>query len=107
LPRPLRRLRKACASRRRSASAAAITAFNLLPTNHLYYGLADQAAFQNLIKPFVQLRLAPHPKVSLNLFAHWLELAKRNDARYTGSGALRRRSARAAPPRRRPPPRPG
>jgi NAD(P)H-dependent nitrite reductase small subunit len=63
------------------------TFFNMLPTNHLYYGFADQLAFQNLTNPFVQLRLAPHPMLALNLFVHWFELLRSEDARYAGTGA--------------------
>ncbi len=64
------------------------TFFNMLPTNHLYYGFADQLALQNLINPFVQLRLAPHPMVALNLFAHWFRLQSNDDSRYAGTGAF-------------------
>jgi len=63
------------------------TFFNLLPTNHIYYGFADQLAFANLVNPFVQLRLSPHPMVALNLFAHWFRLEDSADARYAGTGA--------------------
>ncbi len=68
------------------------TFFNLLPTNHIYYGFADQLAFQNLLDPFVQLRLAPHAMLALNLFVHWFWLASDDDARYAGTGAFDRRS---------------
>jgi hypothetical protein len=68
------------------------TFFNLLPTNHLYYGFADQLAFQNLINPFVQLRLTPHPKLWVNLFVHWFQLMSRDDFRYAGTGAFERQS---------------
>jgi hypothetical protein len=64
------------------------TFFNLLPTNHLYYGFADQLAFQNLVDAFVQLRATPHPLVTLNLFVHWFWLADDEDARYAGTGAF-------------------
>jgi hypothetical protein len=64
------------------------TFFNLLPTNHLYYGFADQLAFQNLRDWFVQLRAAPHEKVTLNLFVHWFALAEADDSRYGGTGAF-------------------
>jgi hypothetical protein len=64
------------------------TFFNLLPTNHLYYGFADQLAFQNLVNPFVQLRLAPHPKLALNAFVHWFRLEDDADLRYAGTGAF-------------------
>src|SRR5262249_4204227 len=61
------------------------TFFNMLPTNHLYYGFADQIALQNIVNPFVQLRFTPHPTLALNLFAHWFRLASSNDARYAGT----------------------
>ena len=64
------------------------TFFNMLPTNHLYYGFADQLAFQNLIDTFVQLRASPHPMVAFNLFIHWFELATDDDLRYAGTGAF-------------------
>jgi hypothetical protein len=64
------------------------TFFNLLPTNHMYYGYADQLAFQNLVDTFVQLRLFPHPMLALNLFVHWFGLTENEDARYAGSGAF-------------------
>jgi hypothetical protein len=63
------------------------TFFNLLPTNHLYYGFADQLALQNLIDAFVQLRVKPHERVALNLFVHQFQLADDDDARYSGTGA--------------------
>ncbi|MEX2204867.1 MAG: alginate export family protein [Myxococcota bacterium] len=64
------------------------TFFNILPTNHLYYGFADQLAFQNVEDWFVQLRLAPHPRLGLNLFVHQFRLQNSNDARYSGTGAF-------------------
>jgi len=64
------------------------TFFNLLPTNHLYYGFADQLAFQNLWNPFVQLRLSPHPMLALNLFVHQFRLMEKDDSRYAGTGAF-------------------
>jgi hypothetical protein len=64
------------------------TFFNVLPTNHLYYGFADQLAFQNLWNSFVQLRLTPHPMLSLNLFVHQFRLMDENDMRYAGTGAF-------------------
>jgi hypothetical protein len=64
------------------------TFFNLLPTNHLYYGAIDQLAFQNLVDFFVQLRLAPHERVGFELSFHRFWLQDDNDARYFGSGAF-------------------
>ncbi len=66
------------------------TFFNGLPTNHLYYGFADQLAFQNLVNPFLQLRLAPHPWLTIDAFVHGFWLASRDDARYAGTGAFDR-----------------
>ena len=63
------------------------TFFNMLPTNHIYYGFADQLALQNLVNPFVQLRLTPHEMLAFNLFVHWFRLANDSDARYSGTGA--------------------
>jgi hypothetical protein len=67
-----------------------VTFANLLPTNHLYYGFADQFAFQNLVNPFVQLRLTPHERFWFNLFAHFFFLANRDDSIYAGTGAFDR-----------------
>ena len=67
------------------------TFFNVLPTNHLYYGFADQWAFQNLVNWFAQLMLAPHEKVRLNLMLHQFYLADDNDARYFGTGAFNKK----------------
>ena len=64
------------------------TFFNMLPTNHLYYGFADQWAFQNLVDWFAQLMLKPHEKVAINLMLHQFYLADDNDARYFGTGAF-------------------
>jgi hypothetical protein len=66
--------------------------FNMLPTNHLYYGFADQLAFQNLVNPFVQWRLAPHDMLAFNLFFHWFALMDEDDARHAGTGAFNKSS---------------
>jgi hypothetical protein len=68
------------------------TFFNLLPTNHIYYGFADQIALQNIVNWFVQLRLAPHPMFQLNAFVHRFSLWNGDDARYSGTGAFSRKS---------------
>lgn len=64
------------------------TFFNLLPTNHLYYGYADQLALSNLIDPFVQLRLAPLPRLGLDLYVHHFLLYDEDDGRRFGTGAF-------------------
>ncbi len=62
--------------------------FNILPTNHPYYGYADQLAFSNLIDLIVQLKLSPLPKLGLELAFHQFWLWTSDDFRYFGSGAF-------------------
>jgi hypothetical protein len=64
------------------------TFFNMLPTNHLYYGFADQMAFQNLVDIVLQLKFQPHERVGINFMFHQFYLAKRRDAQYFGTGAF-------------------
>jgi hypothetical protein len=64
------------------------TFFNMLPTNHLYYGFADQFAFQNIVDWIAQLMLKPHPKVGINLMLHHIKLQTSDDIRYAGTGAF-------------------
>lgn len=66
------------------------TFFNLLPTNHGYYGYLDQFAFQNLVDLLVQLRVQPTGRLSLELDYHRFWLAEEEDFRWTGSGAFSR-----------------
>ena len=68
------------------------TFFNILPTNHLYYGYADQLAFQNLVDLLVQFKLAPLPKLGLELTFHQFWLPTDDDGRYFGTGAFNRSS---------------
>ena len=68
------------------------TFFNIMPTNHLYYGYADQLAFANLIDLFVQLKLSPIPKLGVELVFHQFWLYTQRDSRYFGSGAFAKRS---------------
>jgi hypothetical protein len=64
------------------------TFFNMLPTNHLYYGFADLLAFQNLVDLFVQLQFKPHEKVGVNVMFHQFYLATEDDLQYRGTGAF-------------------
>jgi hypothetical protein len=64
------------------------TFFNILPTNHLYYGYADALAFSNLVDLLVQLKLSPLPKLGLELVFHQFLLYTQDDLRYFGSGAF-------------------
>jgi hypothetical protein len=68
------------------------TFFNLLPTNHLYYGFADQLAFQNLIDWFAQLIVQPCQRVTVNLMLHQFSLDDDDDQQYFGTGAFNRSS---------------
>jgi hypothetical protein len=67
------------------------TFFNMLPTNHLYYGFADRFALQNIIDYFVQLKLAPFSKAGLNVMLHHFTLYTGDDARYFGTGAFNKK----------------
>ena len=62
------------------------TFFNMIPTNHIYYGFADQFALQNVVNPFVQLRITPDEMLTWNFFVHWFRLTNSDDARYSGTG---------------------
>jgi len=64
------------------------TFHNLLPTNHMYYGFADQLAFQNLMDVLVQLKLKLHEKVGLNIMYHHFRLLNDDDRQYFGTGAF-------------------
>jgi hypothetical protein len=66
------------------------TFFNVLPTNHGYYGLLDQFALQNLLDLLVQLRARPFPWFGVDLTYHRFWLASSADARWAGSGAFSR-----------------
>ncbi|MFQ5744318.1 MAG: alginate export family protein [Acidobacteriota bacterium] len=72
------------------------TFFNMLPTNHLYYGFADQLAFQNLLNPFVQLMLRIHKDLGLNVFYHYFALLTDDDSLYFGSGAFTKKDRAGA-----------
>jgi hypothetical protein len=66
------------------------TFFNLLPTNHLYYGYTDQLALQNLVDLLVQLKVAPLERLGVELTYHRFWLAESDDFRWAGTGAFSR-----------------
>ena len=68
------------------------TFFNLLPTNHLYYGYTDQLALQNLIDLLVQLKLNPIWKLGLEFTYHRFWLQESSDFRWAGTGAFSRKN---------------
>jgi hypothetical protein len=62
--------------------------FNVLPTNHLYYGYSDQFALGNLINYFAQLKLKPSPKTGAEIFLHHFTKLTSDDGRHFGTGAF-------------------
>jgi len=66
------------------------TFFNMLPTNHLYYGYTDQLAFQNLTDLLLQLKLTPIEKLGVELSYHRFWLDSSADFRWAGTGAFSR-----------------
>ena len=62
------------------------TFFNMVPTNHKWYGYADAVAFMNLINPYLQLILTPHEKVSFAVDGHLFRLASDDEVWISGSG---------------------
>ena len=64
------------------------TFFNILPTNHPYYGYLDQLALQNLIDWFIELQWKPFEKASLTFYTHRFWLAKDSDLRWFGTGVF-------------------
>jgi hypothetical protein len=65
--------------------------FNLLPTNHKFYGALDYLAFSNLRDLFLELRAKPATSLSLVVALHDFRLVDRGDAWYGGSGAFSER----------------
>jgi hypothetical protein len=62
------------------------TFFNMVPTNHKWYGYTDSFAFMNLINPTFQLLLTPHDKVKLLIEWNQFFLASDDEEWVTGSG---------------------
>lgn len=62
------------------------TFYNLLPTNHKFYGGMDYVALANVRSPYVELLVSPGPKWNLRFGVDRFDLDRRTDAFYTGSG---------------------
>lgn len=62
------------------------TFFNMVPTNHKWYGYVDAVAFSNLIDAYFQLLLTLHSKVSLAVDGHLFRLASDDEFWIAGSG---------------------
>lgn len=68
------------------------TFFNLVPTNHKYYGYMDTAALSNLLNVYLQFLVRPAEKLSLQGDGHFFWLSEEEDSWYAGSGAPAQRS---------------
>lgn len=64
------------------------TFFNLVPTNHKFYGYMDAFAFSNLENYYFQLNLIPHEKVTIAVDGHIFRLASDDEFWISGSGAF-------------------
>ena len=68
------------------------TFFNLLPTNHKYYGIMDYADFPNLRDAYAESLWSLGGKVKARVAVHDFALTRRTDAWYSGSGAFEEES---------------
>ncbi len=84
-----------------ASTSAHETFFNLVPTNHKWYGTMDFSAFQNLRDIYVELLYSGHPRWNGRLGLNSFALVERSDAWYGGSGAFNETSLGFAA--RRPP----
>jgi hypothetical protein len=64
------------------------TFFNLVPTNHKWYGYMDAVAFSNLEDYYFQLMLEPHSKIGFTIDGHFFRLASGDEVWIGGSGAF-------------------
>lgn len=62
------------------------TFFNMVPTNHKWYGATDSFAFMNLINPNFQIFVTPHDKVRLQVEGNLFYLASDDEVWISGSG---------------------
>lgn len=62
------------------------TFFNMVPTNHKWYGYADTVAFSNLIDAYTQILLKPFPIVGFDVEGHLFWLASDDEVWIGGSG---------------------
>lgn len=62
--------------------------FNLLPTNHKFYGAMDYSAFSNLRDVYLEVAGKPRPSLRLQAGLHDFALLEQADAWYGGSGAF-------------------
>jgi hypothetical protein len=60
---------------------------NLFPTNHLFYGYLDLAAWKNLIDGYLEVSAEPAARVKARLAVHALARLQTDDTFYRASGA--------------------
>lgn len=60
----------------------------LYPTNHAYYGIADQVGWRNIRDLRTGVDVQPLPKLKANFDWHFFLLASAHDGLYNASGAL-------------------
>lgn len=68
------------------------TFFNILPTNHKFYGSMDYLAFSNLRDLYLETLFAPGRAVKVRAAFHDFHLSEATDAWYGGSGAYEKES---------------
>lgn len=62
------------------------TFYNMVPTNHKWYGYVDANAFSNLVDVYTQLFLKPHQRVNFGMNGHLFWLASDEEVWIGGSG---------------------
>jgi hypothetical protein len=69
---------------------------NLFPTNHKFYGYMDFFAWKNIHNPSASVKLAPDPKVTVQIDGHAFWLYTNEDAWYRANGVAQVRPVNAA-----------
>ncbi len=73
----------------RSRTDGRISTFDqLYPTNHSYYGIADQVGWRNIKGLRTGVELRPRVKIKFTFDHHFFRLASAHDGLYNSSGAL-------------------
>jgi hypothetical protein len=85
---PVLRAGIAAASGDRRPGGAHGAFFNLLPTNHKFYGSMDFCALSNLRNLYVEVQLRPAERLAVRAEVHSFALLAERDAWYGGSGAF-------------------
>ena len=62
------------------------TFFNMVPTNHKWYGYMDTTALSNLVDVYTQMLFKPHQRLNIILDGHLLWLASDDEVWIGGAG---------------------